>query len=79
MVTAVHDESSYFSAFVLYGTAGQVADVIERFLAGTGLYPQEFNDFIDCSLSDPSWMPIDRDARYCTASLRRASRIVEVD
>ncbi len=34
-------------------TPGQVADLIERFLAGTVLYPQEFNDFIDCSLSDP--------------------------
>ena len=34
-------------------TPGQIADVIERFLAGAGLYPQEFNDFIECSLSDP--------------------------
>ena len=34
-------------------TPGQAADIIERFLARTGLYPQEFNDFIDCSLSDP--------------------------
>lgn len=34
-------------------TPGQIADVIERFLAGAELYPQEFNDFIECSLSDP--------------------------
>jgi hypothetical protein len=34
-------------------TPGQIADIIERFLSGSGLYPQEFNDFIDCSLSDP--------------------------
>lgn len=34
-------------------TAGQIADIIERFLSGSGLYPQEFNDFIECSLSDP--------------------------
>jgi hypothetical protein len=32
---------------------GQVADIIERFLSGSGLYPQEFNDFFECSLSDP--------------------------
>jgi hypothetical protein len=38
---------------VKWKTPGQVADVIERFLAGSGAYPQEFNDFIDCSLSDP--------------------------
>lgn len=34
-------------------TPGQVADVIDRFLRGAGLYAQEFNDFVDCSLSDP--------------------------
>ena len=34
-------------------TPVQVADVIERFLSGSSLYPQEFNDFIDCGLSDP--------------------------
>ena len=38
---------------VMTKTPRQVADIIDRFLAGTGLYPQEFNDFIDCSLSDP--------------------------
>jgi hypothetical protein len=32
---------------------GQVADIIERFLSGSGRYPQEFNDFFECSLSDP--------------------------
>lgn len=32
---------------------GQVADIIERFLSGSVLYPQEFNDFFECSLSDP--------------------------
>jgi hypothetical protein len=34
-------------------TPGQVADIIARFLSGSGLYPQEFNDFIEGSLSDP--------------------------
>ena len=34
-------------------TPGQMADIIERFLSGSGLYPQEFNDFIDCSLANP--------------------------
>jgi hypothetical protein len=34
-------------------TPGQVADIIARFLSGSGLYPQEFNDFFECSLSDP--------------------------
>jgi|SRR5580704_10344646 hypothetical protein len=34
-------------------SAGQVADVIERFLLGSERYPQEFNDFFECSLSDP--------------------------
>jgi hypothetical protein len=34
-------------------TPGQVADIIERFLSGSGLYPQEFNDFFECSVSDP--------------------------
>jgi hypothetical protein len=32
---------------------GQVADIIECFLAGSVRYPQEFNDFVECSLSDP--------------------------
>jgi hypothetical protein len=34
-------------------TPGQVADIIARFLSGSGLYPQEFNDFFEGSLSDP--------------------------
>jgi exosome complex RNA-binding protein Csl4 len=33
---------------------GQVAAVIERFLSGSGRYPQEFNDFIDSAvIEDP--------------------------
>ena len=31
----------------------EIADIIERFLSGSGRYPQEFSDFIDCALSDP--------------------------
>lgn len=49
--------------FVFYGgqkaahkrkpkTAGEIADLIERFLNDTSLYPQEFNDFVDCSHPD---------------------------
>jgi hypothetical protein len=34
-------------------TPGQIADIIGRFLSVAGLYPQEFNDFFECSLSDP--------------------------
>lgn len=34
-------------------TPGQAADIIERFLSGSGLYAQEFNDFIDTALADP--------------------------
>jgi len=34
-------------------TPGEVADIIVRFLSGSGLYPQEFNDFFESSLSDP--------------------------
>jgi hypothetical protein len=33
---------------------GEVADIVERFLSGSELYPQEFNDFFECSLSDPN-------------------------
>jgi hypothetical protein len=33
-------------------TPKQTADIIDRFLSGSGLYPQEFNDFFECSLSD---------------------------
>jgi hypothetical protein len=32
---------------------GQLADIIERFLSGASRYPQEFNDFFECVLSDP--------------------------
>lgn len=32
---------------------GEVADIIDRFLSGSGQYPQEFNDFFECPLSDP--------------------------
>jgi len=49
--------------FVFYGgqkaahkrkpkTSGEIADLIERFLNDTSLYPQEFNDFVDCSHPD---------------------------
>ena len=34
-------------------TPGQVADIIARFISGSGSYPQEFNDFFEGSLSDP--------------------------
>jgi hypothetical protein len=34
-------------------TPGKMADVIERALSGSSLYPQEFNDFFEWSLSDP--------------------------
>lgn len=46
--------------FVFYGgqkaahrrtpkTADEIADLIERFLNGTSLYPQEWSDFVECS------------------------------
>jgi hypothetical protein len=49
--------------FVFYGgqkvahmrkpkTAAEIADLIERFLNGTGLYPQEWNDFVERSHPD---------------------------
>jgi hypothetical protein len=49
--------------FVFYGgqraahsrklkTAGEVADLIERFLNGKSLYQQEWNDFVECSHPD---------------------------
>jgi len=34
-------------------TPSELADIIERFLSGSELYPQEFNDFFECSLADP--------------------------
>ena len=33
-------------------TAKQIADIIERFLTGNSLYPQEWNDFVECSERD---------------------------
>ena len=33
-------------------TPSQIADLIERFLSGSERYPQEFNDFFECGLSD---------------------------
>jgi hypothetical protein len=49
--------------FVFYGgqkaahrrkekTAGEIADLIERFLNGSSLYPQEWNDFVECGHPD---------------------------
>jgi hypothetical protein len=49
--------------FVFYGgqraaikykprTAAEIADLIERFLNGRSLYPQEWNDFVECRLTD---------------------------
>ena len=49
--------------FVFYGgqraafrrkpkTANEIADLIDRFLNGTSLYPQEWNDFVDCGHPD---------------------------
>ena len=33
-------------------TAVEIAGIIERFLDGNSLYPQEWNDFVDCSGRD---------------------------
>jgi len=38
-------------------TPGQIADIIERFLTGSQLYPQEFNDFYDSSVLDAELEP----------------------
>ena len=49
--------------FVFYGgqqvayrrkarTAAEIADLIERFLNGASLYPQEWNDFVECKHPD---------------------------
>ena len=32
----------------------EVAQLIVRFLEGKSLYPQEWNDFVDCSHPDPT-------------------------
>lgn len=42
--------------------AGEVALLIERFLQDKGLYPQEWNDFIDTSQDDQT---IDRYRKQC--------------
>ncbi len=34
-------------------TAGDVADIIERFLNGKSCYPQEWNDFVEGGHPDP--------------------------
>ena len=34
-------------------TARQIADILDRFLSGSSLYAQEWNDFVDCVLPDP--------------------------
>jgi hypothetical protein len=34
-------------------TESEVADLIERFLDGRSAYPQEWNDFVECSEPDP--------------------------
>jgi len=35
-------------------TRADVADLIERFLQNRLAYPQEWNDFVECSQSDPA-------------------------
>ena len=35
-------------------TKGEVADLIERFLQKRLAYPQEWNDFVECSDPDPA-------------------------
>ncbi len=34
-------------------TSKEVADLIERFISDTSLYPQEWNDFIECRQQEP--------------------------
>jgi hypothetical protein len=34
-------------------TPTEVIGIIERFLSHTSSYPQEWNDFVDCGISDP--------------------------
>jgi hypothetical protein len=36
-------------------TAGQIADIIDRFVHGNSLYAQEWNDFVECSQPDPKF------------------------
>jgi hypothetical protein len=33
-------------------TASDIAGIIERFLDGNSLYPQEWNDFVECGVAD---------------------------
>jgi hypothetical protein len=35
-------------------TPSDIAGIIERFLNGNSLYPQEWNDFVECSVADKS-------------------------
>jgi hypothetical protein len=44
-------------------TAPQIADLIERFLDGTSLYPQEWNDFVERSQRDKE---MDRFRKRCS-------------
>ena len=34
-------------------SAVEIADIIDRFLMGSSLYLQEWNDFVDCTECDP--------------------------
>jgi hypothetical protein len=38
-------------------TAAEVAGIIERFQDGNSLYPQEWNDFVECSERDARLEP----------------------
>jgi hypothetical protein len=35
-------------------TQSEIADLIERFLQNRSLYPQEWNDSVDCTQQDPA-------------------------
>jgi hypothetical protein len=43
-------------------TAAELADLIERYLSNRCTYPQEWNDFVDCSNRDPK---LDAFRRQC--------------
>ena len=43
-------------------TAAEIADLIERYLSNRCAYPQEWNDFVDCSNRDPK---LDAVRRQC--------------
>jgi hypothetical protein len=58
--------------FVFYGgqreafkrkakTAAEIADLIERFLNGASLYPQEWNDFVESLTQIRSWIHTEKD------------------